>query len=96
MTSFINFLQIARQDYTSDEQVIIGCPSQEQIAVMITSLQLQSKTPRTSESKKSPEPNISPRQNLLDLKSPEKEQPPKSVNSEEKIDENTVQKVEES
>ena len=48
MSSFISFLQITRSDYTTDEQTIIACPSQEQIAVMITSLQLQPKTPRQS------------------------------------------------
>ncbi len=51
MSAFISFLQLTRQDYTPDQQIIIGCPSQEQIAVMITSLQLQPKTPRTSVSR---------------------------------------------
>ena len=51
MTSFIGFLQLVRTDYTSDEQIIIACPSQEQIAVTITSLQLQPKTPRSSVSR---------------------------------------------
>ena len=89
MSSFIAFLQTVRADFTADEQIIIACPSQEQvrwfkcfqhlggcyytlihptagqyswicsnlyctclfqIAVMITSLQLQPKTPRNSTS----------------------------------------------
>ena len=31
MSSFIAFLQTVRADFTADEQIIIGCPSQEQV-----------------------------------------------------------------
>lgn len=48
MSAFISFLTLTRQDYTADEQIIIACPSQEQISVIITSLQLQPKTPKPS------------------------------------------------
>ena len=48
MSAFINFLQLTRTEFSSDEQIIIACPSQEQIAVMITQLQLQPRTPRES------------------------------------------------
>ncbi len=51
LSTFISFLQLTRHDYSQDEQIIIACPSQEQIAVLITSLQLQPKTPRGSESR---------------------------------------------
>merc|ERR1712066_773178 len=46
MSSFIAFHQTVRTDFSADEQIIIGCPTQEQIAVMITSLQLQPKMPK--------------------------------------------------
>jgi hypothetical protein len=71
MSSFISFLQLVRADFTSDEQIIIGCPSQEQIAVMITSLQLQPKTPRQSTSSSS------------EVRSPTAKPPPTSQQEEE-------------
>lgn len=41
ISTFISFHHTTRQDYNEDERIIIGCPSQEQIALVITSLQLQ-------------------------------------------------------
>lgn len=40
MTAFLMLQQHVCQKYSADEQVIVGCPSQEQIAVMMTSLQM--------------------------------------------------------
>lgn len=61
MSAFMGFIHLSKQDYTSDEQVIIGCPTQEQIAVTVTSLQLQPKTPRSSVSRqRSESPNGPP------------------------------------
>jgi hypothetical protein len=41
MITFMSFRQIANNEYTSDESLIIGCPSQEQVAMLLASLQLQ-------------------------------------------------------
>ena len=35
MSAFISFLQLLRTDFSDDEQIIIACPSQEQISVLI-------------------------------------------------------------
>jgi len=36
--------QIVNGEYTSDENLIIGCPSQEQVAMLLASLQIQQTT----------------------------------------------------
>ena len=74
MSSFIGFSSLTRSEFTSDEQIIIGCPTQEQIAVTITSLQLQPKTPKTSVSV-SRSPSMDPPQTTTTPKAspPEKE-----------------------
>ena len=46
MSAFISFLQLLRTDFTDDEQIIIACPSQEQISVLMTSL-LMTSQPRS-------------------------------------------------
>ena len=46
MSAFISFLQLLRTDFTEDEQIIIACPSQEQISVLMTSL-LMTSQPRS-------------------------------------------------
>ena len=73
MSSFINFLQLVRTEFTSDEQIIIACPSQEQIAVTITSLQLQPKTPRSSVSRQRSETPREDEENVNNGSTAEKE-----------------------
>ena len=41
MITFMSLRQIANNEYTSDESLIIGCPSQEQVAMLLASLQIQ-------------------------------------------------------
>ena len=42
MTTYLSLLQLITNEYTPDEQVIIAFPSQEQIAMLLASLQIQS------------------------------------------------------
>ena len=41
MITFMSLRQIVSNEYTSDESLIIGCPSQEQVAMLLASLQIQ-------------------------------------------------------
>ena len=41
MITFMSLRQIVNNEYTSDECLIIGCPSQEQVAMLLASLQIQ-------------------------------------------------------
>ena len=41
MITFMSLRQIVNNEYTSDESLIIGCPSQEQVAMLLASLQIQ-------------------------------------------------------
>ena len=58
MSVFIALLQLVRSDFSDDEQVIIACPSQEQISVLMTSLMMtsQPRSQRPSLSTASPPP----------------------------------------
>jgi hypothetical protein len=58
MSVFISFLQLLRTDFTEDEQVIIACPSQEQISVLMTSLLMTSQPRSTRPSVSSSPPPI--------------------------------------
>ena len=44
MITFMGLRQIVNGEYTSDENLIIGCPSQEQVAMLLASLQIQQTT----------------------------------------------------
>ena len=44
MITFMGLRQIVSSEYTSDENLIIGCPSQEQVAMLLASLQIQQTT----------------------------------------------------
>ena len=69
MSIFIAILQLLRADFTEDEQVIVACPSQEQISVLMTSLLMtsQSRSQRPSVSTGSP-PAQSTQQPLSEAK----------------------------
>merc|ERR1712077_64886 len=41
MITLMSLRQIVNNEYTSDESLIIGCPSQEQVAMLLASLQIQ-------------------------------------------------------
>merc|ERR1719273_361920 len=41
MITFMGLRQIVSSEYSSDESLIVGCPSQEQIAMLLASLQIQ-------------------------------------------------------
>ena len=58
MSVYIALLQLVRSDFSDDEQVIIACPSQEQISVLMTSLMMtsQPRSQRPSFSTASPPP----------------------------------------
>jgi len=62
MSVFIALLQLVRTDFSDDEQVIIACPSQEQISVLMTSLMMtsQPRSQRPSVSTASPTPQTVP------------------------------------
>merc|ERR1719479_563477 len=44
MITFMGLRQIISSEYTSEENLIIGCPSQEQVAMLLASLQMQQST----------------------------------------------------
>ena len=48
MITFMGLRQIVSTEYTPDETTIIGCPSQEQVAMLLASLQIQQTTQETS------------------------------------------------
>ena len=48
MITFMGLRQIVNTEYTPDEITIIGCPSQEQVAMLLASLQIQQTTQETS------------------------------------------------
>uniref|UniRef100_A0A0K2TFR0 Conserved oligomeric Golgi complex subunit 3 n=1 Tax=Lepeophtheirus salmonis TaxID=72036 RepID=A0A0K2TFR0_LEPSM len=41
ISTFMNFYQLTRNEFTQDEQIIIACPTEEQISIVISSLQLR-------------------------------------------------------
>jgi hypothetical protein len=44
MITFMGLRQIISSEYTSEDSLIIGCPSQEQVAMLLASLQIQQTT----------------------------------------------------
>lgn len=50
LSTFMSLIQVIRSDYSQDDHIVIGCPSQEQIAVVISALQLAPRTPKGSDS----------------------------------------------
>ncbi|XP_040580746.1 conserved oligomeric Golgi complex subunit 3 isoform X2 [Lepeophtheirus salmonis] len=41
ISTFMNFYQLTKNEFTQDEQIIIACPTEEQISIVISSLQLR-------------------------------------------------------
>ena len=50
-TAFMILLQLLSADFSEEEQVIVALPSQEQIAILLTSLQIQTDTATNGNSK---------------------------------------------
>ena len=50
-TAFMILLQLLSADFSEEEQVIVALPSQEQIAILLTSLQIQTDTATIGNSK---------------------------------------------
>ena len=58
LSTFVSFISTLRTEFTAEQQIIVGCPTQEQLAAILASVSIKPRTPRQSLSRevsKSPE-----------------------------------------
>ena len=64
LTCFVSLVSVLRAEYSREQQTIIGCPSQEQLAAVLASVMLAQTQPR-------PRPSASTRTSRQVSESPE-------------------------
>ncbi|XP_023321299.1 conserved oligomeric Golgi complex subunit 3 [Eurytemora carolleeae] len=57
ISTFVSFISTLRTEYTAEQQIIVGCPTQEQLAAILASVSIKPRTPIQSLSR---EVSISP------------------------------------
>jgi len=71
LSSFVSLLATLRAEYTLDQQTIAGCPQQEQLAALLTSVMIK---PRSRENRYSVDRQMSEEREILESQKEQKNQ----------------------